>query len=348
MRSVFTLATLALSLLSSTSAHPHKASSTVPAVKRRGVGNCADSISRRASGLADARRRSLQRRLSEDTTRLAARGLEERAKYPTIQNDTCVLSPDTIFGPYFVDGELYRRDIREGAEGIDLYLDIGLIDVDTCEPIEGAYIDFWHCNADGIYSGYTGINPDTVEPFDGVTLRADGTTDDTTFLRGFTATDENGIAEFLTIFPGYYASRTTHIHIAVHVNGSVSEDGTNTLATSNIQHVGQLFFEESLINQVYEIEAYTAHLSTLDRVTNDADTIIGGANSDGYSAFVSTELLGDSLEDGLVGYITVGVDTTAIFDTSNSNPVGVIPTVSLAEGAEASASAVDASEGLTV
>lgn len=34
-------------------------------------------------------------------------------------------------------------------------------------------------------------------------------------------------------------------------------------------HYSQLFFEESLINQVYEIEAYTAHLSTLDRVTND-------------------------------------------------------------------------------
>ncbi|KAK0199538.1 Intradiol ring-cleavage dioxygenase [Desarmillaria ectypa] len=333
MRSVFALAALALSVLSSTSAHPHKASSTVPAVKRRGVGNCGDSIAKRSSGLADSRRRSLQRRLSEDTTKLSARGLEERAKYPTIQNDTW---------------ELYRRDIREGADGIDLYLDIGLIDVDTCEPIEGAYIDFWHCNAAGIYSGYTGINPDTVEPYEGATLRPDGTTDDTTFLRGFTATDENGIAEFLTIFPGYYASRTTHIHIAVHVNGSVSEDGTNTLTTSNIQHVGQLFFEESLINQVYEIGAYTAHLSTLDRVTNDADTIIGGANSDGYSAFISTELLGDSLEDGLVGYITVGVDTTAIFDTSNSNPVGVIPTVSLAEGAEASASAVDAAEGLTV
>lgn len=150
----------------------------------------APTIAKRTRSLAEARRRSLQRRLSEDTTtKLAARGLdlEARAKYPTIQNDTCILSPDTIFGPYYVDGELYRRDIREGSDGIDLYLDIGLIDVDTCEPIEGAYIDFWvdsrvlsllcslfvlpllyqHCNADGIYSGYTGIDPDTVEPYDG-------------------------------------------------------------------------------------------------------------------------------------------------------------------------------------
>ncbi len=53
------------------------------------------------------------------------------------------------------------------------------------------------------------------------------------------------------------------------VNGTVSEDGTNTLAASSIQHVGQIFYEESLINQVYEMEPYSAHLETLTRVTND-------------------------------------------------------------------------------
>ncbi|KAF8899727.1 Intradiol ring-cleavage dioxygenase [Mucidula mucida] len=277
-----------------------------------------------------------------------SRGLEERAKYAEIQNTTCVLAPDTIFGPYFVDGELYRRDVRENQEGLDMYLDIGLIDVNTCEPLSGAFIDMWHCNATGAYSGYTGINPDTVEAYEGVTVRADGTTDDETFLRGFTKTDESGIAEFLTIFPGYYASRTTHIHIAVHVNGTVSEDGTNTLAASSIQHVGQIFYEESLINQVYEMEPYSAHLETLTRVTNDEDSLYPSASSAGYSAVISTQLLGSTLADGLVGYITVGVDVSAVFDTSDSNPIGVIPTVSLSPGAEASASALDASETLTV
>lgn len=69
-------------------------------------------------------------------------------------------------------------------------------------------------------------------------------------------------------------------------------------------------------------------------------------NTGGYSAVITTELLGDTLADGLIGYITVTVNTTNIVDMSNTNPVGVIPTVSLAEGAEASASAVDACEGL--
>ncbi|KAK0220914.1 Intradiol ring-cleavage dioxygenase [Armillaria nabsnona] len=359
MRFALALAGIAISYISSTSAHPHKETSMPEAMlhKRshatsRGLSHCADSIAKRAGGLAEERRRNLQLRKIEDT-KLAARnwnsrGLEERAKYAEIQNDTCLLSPDTIFGPYFVDGELYRRDVREGQEGIDMYLDIGLINADTCEPISGAYIDFWHCNASGIYSGYTGIDPDTVEAYEGVTVRSDGTTDDKTFLRGFTATDENGIAEFLSTFPGYYASRTTHIHIAVHVNGSVSEDGTNTLTTSSIQHVGQLFFNESLINEVYAMDPYTAHLSTLDRVTNDADSIYPVANADGYSAVISAQLLGSTLADGIVGYITVGVNVSETFDTSDSNPIGVIPTVSLSAGAEASASALDAAESLTV
>ncbi len=74
----------------------------------RGLSHCADSIAKRAGGLTEERRRNLQLRKIEDT-KLAARnwnsrGLEERAKYAEIQNDSCLLSPDTIFGPYFVDG----------------------------------------------------------------------------------------------------------------------------------------------------------------------------------------------------------------------------------------------------
>jgi hypothetical protein len=29
---------------------------------------------------------------------------------------------------------LCRHDIREGNSGVDMYLDIGVIDVETCEP----------------------------------------------------------------------------------------------------------------------------------------------------------------------------------------------------------------------
>ena len=41
------------------------------------------------------------------------------------------------------------------------------------------------------------------------------TTDDLTWLRGVQQTDEDGMVEFETIVPGWYAGRTPHIHIRV-------------------------------------------------------------------------------------------------------------------------------------
>ena len=59
-------------------------------------------------------------------------------------------------GPYWVQGELVRSDLRETQAGLDLYLDIQLIDVNTCQPLDKVHLDIWHCNATGIYSGVAG------------------------------------------------------------------------------------------------------------------------------------------------------------------------------------------------
>lgn len=66
-------------------------------------------------------------------------------KYSELQNKTCLLAPDTIFGPYEVDGELHRHDVREGQESVNLYLDLGLIDAETCEPLPDAWLTIWIC-----------------------------------------------------------------------------------------------------------------------------------------------------------------------------------------------------------
>jgi hypothetical protein len=50
-------------------------------------------------------------------------------------------------------------------------------------------------------------------------------TDDSTFLRGGWTTDNNGIVEFMTIYPGFYSGRTAHIHMMVHTDFTVSENG---------------------------------------------------------------------------------------------------------------------------
>lgn len=80
------------------------------------------------------RRNALGKRLTSNANRYM---------YKELQNKTCTLAPDTIFGPYDVDGELHRHDVREGHEGVDLYLDLGLIDVETCEPLSDAWLTIW-------------------------------------------------------------------------------------------------------------------------------------------------------------------------------------------------------------
>ena len=43
-----------------------------------------------------------------------------------------------------VAGEYIRQNITDEQGGIPLYVDAELIDVSTCEPASGWYMDFWH------------------------------------------------------------------------------------------------------------------------------------------------------------------------------------------------------------
>lgn len=342
-------------LISSVAAHPERL--TTESAKRelsgRGTDKCAAQIEARKEAMREKRAASLFQRRASEAARLNRRSEMSNVKrdvYSTIQNDTCVLAPDTIFGPYGVDEEIFRHDVREGQEGINMYLDIGVLDTNTCEPLPNAYLTIWHCNAYGTYSGFTKIDPNTAGLYTNATSNADGTTDEKTFLRGVTATNDEGIAEFLTIFPGYYVTRSTHIHLTVQTNVSSNSSADYSYSAAAVQHVGQLFFNESFINTVYQQSPYNEHLTTLNRTTNDEDSIYISSNSGGYSSIISVEYLGETLADGLVGYITVGVNKTAeavAVTGTNVNVLGVIPTVSIASSVRAEATAVDESDGYT-
>jgi protocatechuate 3,4-dioxygenase beta subunit len=58
-------------------------------------------------------------------------------------------------------------------------------------------------------------------------------------------TDASGLAEFRTVFPGWYTGRAVHIHI------KVSADGDQT-------HTGQLFFDPETLAAAYAAEPYAA------------------------------------------------------------------------------------------
>ena len=57
-------------------------------------------------------------------------------------------------------------------------------------------------------------------------------TDSDRYLRGHQEAAADGRVRFLTIYPGWYRGRTPHIHLKVHVGGSVV-------------HAGQVFFDET-------------------------------------------------------------------------------------------------------
>jgi len=161
----------------------------------------------------------------------------------------CTLSPETTEGPYFVDEQLNRSDVVEGQEGLPIALAITVHEVGAPpEPCVGAQVDVWQANALGLYSAV----PDQPR----------GDTGGETFLRGHQPTDDQGVARFKTIYPGWYEGRTIHIHVKV--RDFSRGDPPETFTT-------QVFFEEALNDAVLATKPYDQRP---DRdTTNDQDTI---------------------------------------------------------------------------
>jgi protocatechuate 3,4-dioxygenase beta subunit len=162
---------------------------------------------------------------------------------------TCVLTPEMTEGPYYLDGDKVRRDIREGRPGTRLDLATTVVDVSTCKPINGALVDIWHCDAGGTYSGF-----------------AQEGTDGKTFMRGIQRTTKSGLATFVTVYPGWYSGRTVHIHVQVSLGG-------------NVLHTGQLFFPEALTDAVYKRAPYRSRPGRDTRNATDSIFRNGGSKS---------------------------------------------------------------------
>ena len=181
---------------------------------------------------------------------------------------TCVLTPEMTAGPFVLAGDRVRRDIREGRPGTRLELATSVVDVSTCAPIRGAAVDVWHCDAGGMYSGF-----------------AQEGTEGETFMRGIQRTDRNGLARFVTVYPGWYSGRTVHVHVQVSLGG-------------NVVHTGQLFFPEKLTDAVYRRTPYSRRPSRDTRNAGDSIFRNGGTRS-----MLRLQKRGS----GYVGRITMGI-----------------------------------------
>jgi protocatechuate 3,4-dioxygenase beta subunit len=153
---------------------------------------------------------------------------------------SCILSPEVTEGPYWIQNGITRRDIRGGRPGLPLEVVFTVQDAKTCEPIAGADVEIWHCDAGGVYSGFERASQG------GPPGSQQGPTDTKRYLRGHQRSDGSGRVRFLTIFPGWYRGRTPHVHLKVHVGGSVV-------------HTGQVFFNERTTAVVYRQAPYRSH-----------------------------------------------------------------------------------------
>lgn len=198
----------------------------------------------------------------------------------------CIFTAMAVEGPYHLEGPPIRQDVREGLEGQPLLLRLEIVDVARCVPLPEALVQIWHCNAHGFYSGYTDIDPNVVPEPTGLANHVPPR-DSTRFLRGAQVSDEQGRCEFLTIFPGWYAGRTVHIHAKIHFNDS-------RLVTS------QLYFPQALIDEVHQTGVYRERGVSRYRNATDIELAIS-SGAPGSWPVVTRE------RDRLVAALRVGV-----------------------------------------
>ncbi|QKW18882.1 hypothetical protein HUT16_07195 [Kitasatospora sp. NA04385] len=180
-------------------------------------------------------------------------------------------------------------------------------DSETCKAIPSAVVEIWHCDAAGKYSGAeqlssggggggTGGGPGGggTPPSGGPDVGGGGggaddgmadltPQDDKRYLRGAQVTNQDGIVEFTTIWPGWYSGRTVHVHAMVHIGDE------RTLTT-------QVMMDESLNSAVFAKTPYSTH-SGRDTF-NDGDGI--------YQPSMLLKVTEDG--DGYLGVITFAAD----------------------------------------
>jgi protocatechuate 3,4-dioxygenase beta subunit len=199
----------------------------------------------------------------------AVYGLRDLLRAGPADGASCVLQKEVTEGPYYLDLDLLRRNMRSGRPGTPLTLRLKVVDATTCKPIRNATVDIWHCDAGGVYSGVSGNRGN--------------------FLRGIQRSDASGNVRFETIVPGWYGGRTPHIHVKVFVYG-------------NEVHTGQLFFRPATLRTIYRQGAYASRGQA--DTTNSSDGIYRDA---GPRSLLALRRKGSSVSGGYSGTLSLGV-----------------------------------------
>lgn len=189
---------------------------------------------------------------------------------------TCSVTNSETEGPFptKTPSSLVRTNIVGDRTGVAFTVKITIQNTNnSCAALQGALVDIWHCDKDGNYSEYGGT---TMQSTDYTSNH---------FLRGRQSTDANGLVTFTSIFPGWYQSRATHIHVHIY-----KADGTSLLVT-------QIAFPEGSDSAVVAVNSassygYTKGMSGYtynasdnvfsDGTSNEMSTVTGSVST-GYT-----------------------------------------------------------------
>jgi protocatechuate 3,4-dioxygenase beta subunit len=170
----------------------------------------------------------------------------------------CALTCSATLGPCYAE-TVERKDISEGQPGLPVRMVLMVVD-ESCNPVEGATVDVWHCSPTGLYSGDDASEMCTSNDEEARAGR---------WFRGVQTTDAGGRVEFDTCFPGWYSSRTIHVHFTVRIGGT-------EYVTS------QLVFDDTLDDEIVASQPIYKDRGARD-TKNTNDNVVGGATVTDYT-----------------------------------------------------------------
>lgn len=236
----------------------------------------------------------------------------DAASYPNpfttgLAGSTCALTCQLTLGPCYAPTAPVRQDVSEGSPGVPLRLALRVVEADGCTTVSGAEVEIWHCDVEGLYSGSDVNQGDFCTAGDEDAIAG-------YFARGRAITDDEGVAYFDTVFPGWYASRAVHIHFlvrrAAYVGGVQDTDASV---------VSQLFFPEDLTAEIFsDVAGY------VDRGQPDtdfaSDTVLGGIEADPYVVGYS------QMADGaMLAWKTIAISDEDSCGSTGGGPGGGAP-----------------------
>jgi protocatechuate 3,4-dioxygenase beta subunit len=193
----------------------------------------------------------------------------------------CIATLAKMLGPCHTSEVPVRAEVTEGVAGLPMRLSLRIVEASSCAPVEGADVEIWHVNGEGVYSGRAAR----------MCHEGEAAAQAASFLRGRQITNADGVASFLSIYPGWYSGRTVHVHMRI-------------LMGAREVLITQLLFDDALSDIIFAGHANYRDRPRRDTMNGD-DGVFSGSDTAKYIFDV------EKLDGGILqASYTIGVKST--------------------------------------